>query len=83
MKQPILGDISNEVIDLIYTNIKSDKNKYKIRYISNTIIDILFADIKPYLYSIISILVLLFLINCFNFYYYIKLLPIEHNITDF
>ena len=85
MVHPLLGDITNEIIDFIYTQIKSHKNKKKIKHITNTVMDLVFIDIKPYLYTIVTILVILFLINCFNFYYYIKLvikLNPEVNMTD-
>lgn len=70
---PLLGDVTNEVIDYIYIQTHKKKNKRKIKYIINTLTSIAFGDVKPYLYTILAILILMFLMNCFNFYYYIKL----------
>ena len=70
---PLLGDVTNEIIEYIYAQMKRKNNKRKIKYVVNTLTTIIFSDIKPYLYTIVSILILIFLMNCFNFYYYIKL----------
>lgn len=70
---PLLGDITNEIIDYIYTQSHKKRNKRKIKYIIDTLTTIAFGDVKPYLYTILAILILMFLMNCFSFYYYIKL----------
>jgi hypothetical protein len=70
---PLLGDLTHEIIDYIYTQTKKKNNKKKIKYIINTLTNIALEDIKPYLYTILAILILLFLMNCFNFYYYVTL----------
>lgn len=74
MINPIFADITNEFIDFIYKQTKLHKNKKKLKYICDILIDNVFSDIKPFLYTIVTILIILFLINCFNFYYYIKLI---------
>lgn len=70
---PLIGDITNEIIDYIYTQSHKKRNKRKIKYIIDTLTTIAFGDVKPYLYTILAILILMFLMNCFSFYYYIKL----------
>jgi hypothetical protein len=69
----IVGDLTRETIDFIYAQTKRKKNKQKIEYIKSYITNILFADIQPYLYTIMGILIVGFVLNCFQFYYYIKL----------
>ena len=73
MTHPLIGDITNECIDFIYHETQKTKNKKKLKNIMNIILDVLFSDIKPYLYTILGILVLIFLINFVQFYYYIKM----------
>lgn len=70
---PLLGDVTTEIIDYIYIQTHKKKNKRKIKYIIDTLTTVAFGDVKPYLYTILAILILMFLMNCFNFYYYIKL----------
>jgi hypothetical protein len=70
---PLLGDITTEIIDYIYIQTHKKKNKRKIKYIIDTLTTVAFGDVKPYLYTILAILILMFLMNCFNFYYYITL----------
>ena len=73
MTHALIGDITNECIDFIYHQTQKTKNKKKLKNIMNIILDVLFSDIKPYLYTILGILVLIFLINFVQFYYYIKM----------
>jgi hypothetical protein len=70
---PLLGDLTREIIDYIYLHSKKRGNKRKVKYILDTLTSIAFGDVKPYLYTILAILILMFLMNCFNFYYYITL----------
>jgi hypothetical protein len=71
----LVGDLTRETINFVYTETKRRRNKKKIQYVIKYITSILFAEtsIKPYLYTILSILILGFVMNCFQFYYYIKL----------
>ena len=69
----IFSDLTRETIDYIYCQTKRKKNKHKIEFIKNYITNMLFADIQPYLYTILGILILGFVLNCFQFYYYIRL----------
>lgn len=69
----ILGDVTNDITDYIYRQCRKKNNKKKLKYILDTFTTIAFSDVKPYLYTILAILILMFLMNCFNFYYYIKL----------
>jgi hypothetical protein len=70
---PILGDITNELLEYMYKQIKKKNNKKRLKYIINSISDFALNDLKPYLYTILTILILMFLMNCLNFYYYTKL----------
>lgn len=67
----IIGDITNECITMVYTLIKKNKNKKKIKFILDTMINLLFDDLKPFLYTIMGILILIFIMNCTQFIYYI------------
>lgn len=73
MTNALFGDITNELIDFIYTQVKKDKNKRKIKYVLDTCMNIIFSNIQVYFYSIMIILILIFCMNCFQFYYYIRL----------
>ena len=80
----VVQDLTSETIGLIYKECSKEKNKHKIQNILNNIIEYTFENIKPYLYTIMAILILLFLINTFQFYYYIKLFTTNNklNIQD-
>jgi hypothetical protein len=69
----IFDDISKQIIDFSFKEFKKKKNREKIEYVINNITNYAFRSIKPYLYTIMILLITLFLINCAQFYYYIKL----------
>lgn len=80
MVNSIVGDITRECIDFIYTQTKRKKNKQKIQYIVNNLTNIIFENIQPYLYTILAVLIIMFLMNLFQFYYYIKLFLINNKL---
>lgn len=69
----IIGDLASDTISIIFKECEKTKNKKRIQYIINNILDVAFENVKPYLYTIMGILILLFLMNLFQFYYYIRL----------
>jgi hypothetical protein len=80
----IVGDLTSETISIIYKECERPKNKRRLSYIINNITNMAFRNIQPYLYTIMAILIILFLMNCFQFYYYIKivLLNNKHHINN-
>jgi hypothetical protein len=70
----VLGDLTSETIGIIFKECEKEKNKRRIETIINNIITIALDNIKPYLYTIMAILILMFLINFVQFYYYVKVL---------
>jgi hypothetical protein len=68
----LLSDLTTETISLLYKECEKDKNKQRITTMLNNMINIALTNIKPYLYTIMALLILLFLMNCFQFYYYVK-----------
>jgi hypothetical protein len=69
----VIGDLTSETISLVFKECEKEKNKRRLEKIMNNIINIAFENIKPYLYTIMAILILLFIMMCFQFYYYVKL----------
>jgi hypothetical protein len=73
----IVGDITSEIIHLAYQQTRKNKNKRKIKYIIDILTNLLFEDIKPYAITILGILILMFVMNCFQFYWYMKAIKIK------
>jgi hypothetical protein len=73
MPNSLVADLTRETIDFIYSQTRRKKNKQKIQYIMNYLTNLIFADLQPYLYTILAVLILMFLINLFQFYYYVRL----------
>lgn len=69
----MLGDVTRECINLIYDECNKKQNKKKIQYTINCLTEILLCNIRPYLYTILAILLTMFFMNCFQFYYYIRM----------
>jgi hypothetical protein len=78
MVNSIVGDLTREIIDFVYSEIKRKKNKQKLQFVINNITSIVFENIQPYLYTILAVLIIMFLMNLFQFYYYIKLFLINN-----
>lgn len=82
MTNSLIADFTRETIDFIYTQTRRKKNKQKIQYIMNYLTNLIFADLQPYLYTILAVLILMFLINIFQFYYYIRLFLKHSNLQN-
>ncbi len=68
----IIDDIIKDGFKLILKECDKDKNKKRIAFYIHTFTNVALDHIKPYLYTIMAILILLFIMNCFQFYFYIK-----------
>lgn len=68
----ITNDITNDIINYLHKQCSKPKNKKKIQNIINFIISHLFFNIQPFFYTILGILLVIFFLNCFQFYYYIR-----------
>lgn len=73
----IVGDITSEIINLVYQQTRKNKNKRKIKYTIDILTNLLFEDIKPYAITILGILILMFVMNCFQFYWYMKAIKMK------
>lgn len=79
----IMNDIADDIICQLQYICTIPKYNKKINDFLSYCIKIIFNNISPYLYIIISILILMFLMNCFQFYYYVKLfIENSKNITN-
>lgn len=68
----MIGDITSQSLKLIYKETQKEHNKIRIRNIISNITKSALTVFQPYFYAIMGILILMFLANCFQFYYYIK-----------
>lgn len=71
--ESILGDITSEAIAIIYKECRRKRNKKKLSYIIDNVVSMLMSSIQPYMYTIMAMLIILFLMNCFQFFYYIRM----------
>jgi hypothetical protein len=68
----MIGDLTNDAIRIMYKELQKEKNKQRISIIIEMISGMIFKNVLPYMYAIIAILVIMFLMNVFQFYYYVK-----------
>jgi hypothetical protein len=76
----MIGDLTNEAIHIMYKELQKDKNKQKISFVLKYVSNMIFTDIVPYMYAIIAILLIMFLMNVFQFYYYVKYVVFDKHI---
>lgn len=71
MLEPLVGDLTHDIIKYVYKISNKKSNKKRINELLNMVIYMAIEQIQPYLYAIMALLIVMFLINCFQFYYYI------------
>lgn len=69
----LLNETSNFVLDYVTRELKNDIKKKKVKYIIDTVVNLGLENIKVYFYTLMSILLIIFLLQCFQFYYYMRL----------
>lgn len=69
----ILGDLTSDLINIVYKESKKKNNIKKLHHIIDLVIDYSYSKIQPFLYTIIGVLIIMFIMNCLQFYYYIKM----------
>lgn len=68
----LFSNATKETINFIYKETQKQKNKQKLESIIQFLSKAALNPIQPYLILIICMLIILFLMNCFQFFYYIK-----------
>ncbi len=71
MIESIIDDFTESTFNVLCKK----KTKNKISRIVKIISEMILEKFLPVFYTIISILVLMFIMNCFQFFYYIKYTP--------
>lgn len=69
----IIHDIADDIISQLQNICSTPKYNKKINNLLSYCVKIIFNHLSTYLYIIIAILILMFLMNCFQFYYYVSL----------
>jgi hypothetical protein len=75
----IITDITRETVELVYKEAQKRKNHRKITYIIDLITGLAIRKIQPFIYTIFALLIVLFLMNCFQFYFYVRSMTIPFN----
>lgn len=68
----ITYSITQEMIKHFLNIIKESNNYNKIKNIIDDLTSTISNKVAPYLYSILAILIVMFFMNCFQFYYYLR-----------
>jgi len=74
----IISDITKDAINFFHKEAKKGVNKRRIANIIDVVSNVFFERTKPFFFVIISLLVLFFFMNCFQFYYYMKIVSKLH-----
>ena len=68
----IFSEVTSNVIKKIYIETIKPKNKKRLEKIVSVITVILLKKIQPYIFGILTMLIILFLMNILQFYYYLS-----------
>jgi|LauGreSBDMM110SN_4_FD.fasta_scaffold470907_1 hypothetical protein len=74
IKNVFMNGIVSELMSSVLNCLTENDNYNKVQHVFSYFISIMMQKISPYLYSIMAILIIMFIMNCFQFYYYIKLM---------
>ena len=74
IKNVFMNGIVSELMSSVLNCLTENDNYNKAQHVFSYFISIMMEKISPYLYSIMAILIVMFIMNCFQFYYYIKLM---------
>lgn len=69
----IIGKATKDIFYLIKKELEKNKNKESLSSIVNYFLSILLDKINPYFYTILIVLIVMFIMNFVQFYYYIKI----------
>jgi flagellar biosynthesis protein FlhB len=68
----IFSEVTSNIIKKIYNETLKAKNKKRLEKIVSVVTLILLKKIQPYIFGILTMLVILFLMNILQFYYYLS-----------
>lgn len=69
----MIEDLTRELVTVILKECDRDRNRKRINNVVNTVTGVALSHLHPYLYTIMGILIVMFVMNLFQFYYYVKL----------
>ena len=68
----LFSNITKDILNNICNELEKKKNKNKINKLIKNVMDVAMQHIRIYMYGIMALLIILFLMNFFQFYFYIK-----------
>ena len=72
VEMKITESLANDAFKMMHEMYSKKENKTKVDHITRSIMDTLIDKLKPYFFLITGLLVIMILMNCIQFYYYIK-----------
>lgn len=70
----LIGKATHNFISLITKELQKNKNKKNISEITKYLISLILDKINPYFYTLLIMLIIMFIMNFVQFYYYMKIL---------
>lgn len=67
----MLSEITTELVRNIYEELKKKKNKHRLEIIISEVSSILFKNLQPYILAVLVMLIILFIMNVMQFYFYL------------
>ena len=77
----LVSDLTSEALKYVYKEFNRPSNRKRLTFMIDTVANMAIRRIQPYMYAIMAILLIMFLLNCFQFYYYLKFIMLSHKNT--
>jgi hypothetical protein len=78
----LVSDITQEALRYAYNQFQKKSNQRRISIMIDVVSNMAIRRIQPYMYAIMAILIIMFLLNCFQFYYYLRYIVINTSKYD-
>ena len=75
----IISKATQDLFVIIKKELQKNKNKENISTIINYFTSMLLDKISPYFYTILIVLIIMFIMNFVQFYYYMKIFIVTNN----
>jgi hypothetical protein len=77
----VIENLANDAIKMVHTFYNKDENKMKIDTFAGSLMDVFIEKLKPYFFLITGLLVVMIIMSCIQFYYYIKVYLKQYDMT--
>lgn len=78
----LIGKATHDLISLFTKELNKNKNKKNLSEITKYLVSLILDKINPYFYTLLIMLIIMFIMNFVQFYYYMKILLVKTSVPN-